>query len=222
MSSQAVETQPATRGPYCTVEEFSHGPAASAWTFRRIWKMGPRTIYSNISRFYHQGSLASTQGVQSDNCVSKSGAMWQHVFDERNYSKERACFIIDLILVLQIYHQFMKPQMSFIRTINRAFRNRSGEFILCSKVLSMYVDQEKVEICMCLKRYMCYDLWRRIGSFISVVEERAWILHDYKFWIAEHNNLYGGCLERAIWDEAKTVSSTCSEMLGQNQTITPT
>ena len=132
-------------------------------------------------------------------------AMWEHVFDERNYSKERACFIIDLILVLQIYHQFMKPQMSFIRTINRAFGNQSGEFILCSKVLSMYVDQEKVEICMCLKRYMCYDLWRRIGRhlFPSDVEERTWILHDYKFWIAEHNNLYGGCLERTILGPSK-------------------
>ena len=110
-----------------------------------------------VPRFYIVGAfLKNTEFRQL--CEQKNHkAIWEYVFDERNYSKERACFIIDLILVLQIYHQFMKPQMCFIRTINRAFRNQSGEFILCSKVLSMYVDQEKVEICMCLKKYMCYD-----------------------------------------------------------------
>ena len=134
-------------------------------------------------------------------------AMWEYVFAERNYSKERMCFIIDLILVLQTYHQFVKPRMSFIRHVESHF-HASTELILCSKVLSLYVDQEKVEICMCLKRYMCYDLWRLIGRYVlkELCEapcEKAWILDDYKFWTAEHTDEFGNCLERTILGPSK-------------------
>lgn len=133
-------------------------------------------------------------------------AVWLYLFAERNYSKDRMCFIIDLILVYQIFHQFMRPSLTFIRTVQDTYRDVNGDLILCSKVLSMYVDQEKVEICMCLKRYMCYDLWHSIGNHVLgnlQPNERHCILDEYTYWTAKDNETYGGCLERMILGPSK-------------------
>lgn len=162
----------------------------------------------HVPRLYIVGGfLKNTEFRQL--CEQKNHeAIWEYVFAERNYSKERMCFIIDLIPVLKIYNQFMNPNMTFDRTIRRAFKNQTGDFILCSKVLSMYVDQEEVEIFMCLKRYMCYDLWRLIGKHV-LAELRfnpgsdRWILHTFNYWTAEHTDEFGNCLERTILGPSK-------------------
>ena len=157
-----------------------------------------------VPRFYIVGGfLKNTEFRQL--CEQKNHkATWEYVFAERNYSKERMCFIIDLIHVLKIYHQFVKPRMPFIR---HGFL-WDTELILCSEDLSVYVDQENVEICMCLKKYMCYDLWRLIGK--HVLEELRlnpgsdrWILHTFNTWTAEHTDEFGNCLERTILGPSK-------------------
>ena len=75
----------------------------------------------------------------------------QYLFCERNYSKRRVCFIVDLMAVRVIFDTFWSE-------------SQSGELILSSGELAEHWDQEKVEVCMCLKKYMCLTLWKLIGA----------------------------------------------------------
>lgn len=56
------------------------------------------------------------------------------------------CFIVDCLLVKQIY---IHLQYSY-------------DLITSSVELSYYMDQEKVEVCMCLKKFMSFPLWQFI------------------------------------------------------------
>lgn len=106
----------------------------------------------------------------------------QYLFCERNYSERRVCFIVDLMAVHVIFQTFW-------------FRH---QLILSSGKLAHYWDQEKVEVCMCLKKFMCLTLWKLIGARLSKIDDEDFHIHSmYADW-AEENEDYGCCLQRTI------------------------
>ena len=108
--------------------------------------------------------------------------MLQYLFCERNYSKRRACFIVDLMAV---------------RVIFDAFSLGSGTLIVSSGKLAEHWDQEKVEVCMCLKKFMCPALWKLIGAQLSKIDDEDFS-SIHASWTEENNEDYGCCLQRTI------------------------
>ena len=117
--------------------------------------------------------------------------MWKYIFAQQHYEKERMCYIVDMAIVWEIYRCFAGEH------------RHSGDFLVSSKMVCDWVDEEKVELCMCLKKYMCYSLWHAIGRYIVDNMWEEWefklILEDYETWNRENNRLYGGvCVRRAV------------------------
>ena len=105
----------------------------------------------------------------------------QYLFCERNYSERRVCFIVDLMAVRVIFDTLWCKQ----------------QLILSSGDLAKHWGQEKVEVCMCLKKFICPALWESIGARLSnIAGENFYTM--YADWTKENDEDYGFCLQRTI------------------------
>lgn len=108
----------------------------------------------------------STTFPDLENETVGENQVFQFVFAEENYSRKRMCFIVDFLLVKQIY---IHLQCDY-------------HLITSSVELSHYVDQEKVEMCMCLKKFMSLPLWQLIGAQALQHEVEYNFRHVVLFW----------------------------------------
>jgi len=104
----------------------------------------------------------------------------QYLFCEHNYSERRVCFIVDMMAVRVIFDRLWC----------------SHQLIHSSGDLAKHWDQEKVEVCMCLKKFMCLALWELIGARLSKIDEDFYTM--YADWTKENDEVYGCCLQRTI------------------------
>lgn len=118
--------------------------------------------------------------------------MWKYIFAQQHYEKGRMCYIVDMAIVCEIYRCF------------DGVRHRCREnFLVSPKMVCDWVDDYKVELCMCLKKYMCYSLWHTIGRHMVNNMWEEWEFADiheyYNDWNRENNEQYGGvCVRRAV------------------------
>ena len=105
----------------------------------------------------------------------------QYLFCEHNYSERRVCFIVDMMAVRVIFDRFWLEH----------------QLILSSGELAKHWDQEKVEVCMSLKKFMSPTLWKLIGARLSKIDDEDFYTM-YADWTKENDEVYGCCLQRTI------------------------
>ena len=116
-------------------------------------------------------------------------AILDYLFSPGTFSKERMCFIVDLMAVQHIFSEFYS---------NYGY----GSFVVSSGELASGWDPEKVEVCMCLKAWMCLSLWQEVGARIR--DSASWrrckdFQEFYDEWTKPHEAYPDGIsLQRAI------------------------
>ena len=71
------------------------------------------------------------------------------------------------------------------------------QLIISSGELAHHWDQEKVEVCMSLKKFMSPTLWKLIGARLSKIDDEDFYTM-YADWTKENDEDYGCCLQRTI------------------------
>lgn len=112
-----------------------------------------------------------------------------YLFSASTFSKERMCFIVDLMVVKVLFAEFYSIY-------------GYGRLVVSSGELASGWDPEKVEACVCLKAWMCLSLWQEVGALMR--DSAPWrkckdFQCFYDEWTEPHEGYPDGiCLQRAI------------------------